>query len=145
MSKPGKKDVLYVYMNGYRVGELCLYAGGGLTFAYARDWLVTRGARPVSLSLCLRKEPYRGDEVYNFFDNLLPDNPAIRARIQTRFRCATDRPFDLLEKIGSDCVGAIQLTGSPEVPDVRQVKADPLSDSFKKLRASPSGDGAWGR
>jgi len=144
MPGPDKNNVLHVYMNGYRVGELCRYAGGGLGFSYAQGWLATRGARPVSLSLPLRKEPSRGHEVYNFFDNLLPDNPAIRARIQTRFQCATDRPFDLLAKIGGDCIGAIQLIGSPEAPDVRQVKADPLNEAgiaalLRNYRQAPLG------
>jgi serine/threonine-protein kinase HipA len=144
MSEPGKNDTLHVYMNGYRVGALCRYAGGGLTFAYARDWLATRGARPVSLSLPLRKEPYLGDEVYNFFDNLLPDNPAIRARIQTRFKCATDRPFDLLAQVGGDCVGAMQLVGSSEAPDVKRVQADPLNEAevaelLRNYRQAPLG------
>ncbi len=129
MPGPGKNGVLYVYMNGYRVGVLGRNAGGGLGYTYARDWLTTRGARPISLSLPLRKEPHRGAEVYNFFDNLLPDNPAIRTRIQIRFQCSTDRPFDLLAKIGGDCVGAIQLLGAPMAPDVRHVQAEPLGEA----------------
>ena len=44
-----------------------------------------------------------------FFDNLLPDNSQIRARIQAKFNITTNQPFDLLASIGKDCVGAIQL------------------------------------
>lgn len=54
----------------------------------------------------LRSDPYHGDVAYNFFDNLLPDNEEIRSRIQSRFQAETNRPFDLLSKIGGDCVGA---------------------------------------
>jgi HipA-like protein len=43
------------------------------------------GAGPISLSLPLVEKPFVGDVVHNFFDNLLPDNPQIRTRIQTTF------------------------------------------------------------
>ncbi len=115
-------------MNGLRVGSLTMSAAGGLTFRYVADWLETPGARPVSLSMPLQHQAYRGEVVYNFFDNLLPDNQQIRDRIQTRFRVATSHPFDLLAAIGMDCVGAIQI--APEdVPlqDIRRIEGEPLS------------------
>ena len=56
------------------------------------------GARPISLSLPLINHLFEGDVVYNFFDNLLPDNPQIRARIQTKFHVATNQPFDLFKQ-----------------------------------------------
>ncbi|WP_338422595.1 HipA N-terminal domain-containing protein [Aggregatibacter actinomycetemcomitans] len=63
----------------------------------------------MSLSLSLSHRVYRGDPVYNFFDNLLPDNEQIRSRIQQRFQTSTKSPFDLLSTIGQDCVGVLQL------------------------------------
>jgi serine/threonine-protein kinase HipA len=45
---------------------------------------------------------YRGDVVRNYFDNLLPDNAKIRARIQQRFSTASQSAFDLLAEIGHD-------------------------------------------
>ncbi|WP_241008839.1 HipA N-terminal domain-containing protein [Aggregatibacter actinomycetemcomitans] len=72
-------------------------------------WLDSARSRPISLSLPLSHRVYRGDPVYNFFDNLLPDNEQIRSRIQQRFQTSTKSPFDLLSTIGQDCVGAIQL------------------------------------
>jgi serine/threonine-protein kinase HipA len=47
--------------------------------------------------------------VYNYFDNLLPDNLEIRQRIIARYRANSSMPFDLLSAIGRDCVGALQL------------------------------------
>lgn len=73
------------------------------------------GGRPISLSLPLVAKHFAGDIVYNFFDNLLPDNADIRARIQTRFHTPTDQPFDLLASIGKDCVGAIQILSHVEL------------------------------
>ena len=100
---------LSVLMNGMLIGYLEKNKQGGLRFSYDEAWLNTPGARPISLSLPLMREPFVGDVVYHFFDNLLPDNPRVRARIQAKFQLKTDQPFDLLAGIGRDCVGAIQI------------------------------------
>jgi serine/threonine-protein kinase HipA len=86
---------LGVWMNGLRVGALIKDVAGALAFGYAPGWLATPGARPVSLSMPLRHQPHRGEVVYNFFDNLLPDNKQIRNRIQARFKAPSSHPFDL--------------------------------------------------
>lgn len=103
-----KNRKLSVLMNGILIGQL-EKATKGLTFVYAETWLNTIGARPISLSLPLLEQPFVGDVVYNFFDNLLPDNQQIKNRIQAKFHIATNQPFDLLASIGKDCVGAIQI------------------------------------
>ena len=100
---------LNVLMNGFVIGKLTKHTSGALTFRYEQSWLQETGARPISLSLPLLEQEYKGDMVYNFFDNLLPDNHQIRARIQAKFHAPTSQPFDLLTHIGRDCVGAIQL------------------------------------
>lgn len=104
-----KNRCLNLLMNGILVGQLKKTARNELIFAYDSSWLDTPGARPISLSLPLVNQQFSGDIVYNFFDNLLPDNLQIRARIQTKFNIPTSQPFDLLASIGRDCVGAIQI------------------------------------
>ena len=116
-------------MNGFHVGDLIRQSSAALEFSYRQAWLETSGARPVSLSMPLQKAPYVGEVVFNFFDNLLPNNPQIRERIQARFQVATSHPFDLLSAIGMDCVGAIQLVPEGKSPkNVRQIDAVPLTD-----------------
>ncbi|WP_419206348.1 type II toxin-antitoxin system HipA family toxin [Photobacterium leiognathi] len=123
-------DVLAVAMNGILVGSLTKASSGAISFQYDPSWLSRPGARAISLSMPLRHDAYHGDIPYNFFDNLLPDNEEIRSRIQSRFQAATKRPFDLLSKIGSDCVGAIQLyPPQHSLQDVRQIQAEPLTES----------------
>ncbi|WP_419207820.1 type II toxin-antitoxin system HipA family toxin [Photobacterium leiognathi subsp. mandapamensis] len=123
-------DVLTVAMNGILVGSLTKASSGAISFQYDPSWLSRPGARAISLSMPLRHDAYHGDIPYSFFDNLLPDNEEIRSRIQSRFQAATKRPFDLLSKIGSDCVGAIQLY-SPQnsLQDVRQIQVEQLTES----------------
>jgi len=108
-----KHRALAVFLNSLLVGRLEKMTAHNLMFTYDETWLKTPGARPISLSLPLVSQPFSGDVVYHFFDNLLPDNPKIKSRIQARFHLATDHPFDLLEMIGKDCVGAIQLLDHP--------------------------------
>lgn len=120
---------LTVALNGIEVGVLSLDRSGAMSFRYLPKWLQRPGARAISLSLPLSQVAYRGELVYNFFDNLLPDSDAIRARMQARFQLSSGHPFALLATIGRDCVGAIQLYPEADaIPDVRQVTADPLSD-----------------
>ncbi|MFS2222806.1 type II toxin-antitoxin system HipA family toxin [Pantoea sp. B65] len=120
---------LTVALNGIQVGILEKALGGELSFFYLNEWLERAGARAISLSMPLREERYRGGVVYNFFDNLLPDSEQIRTRIQSRFRSPTKQPFDLLSRIGMDCVGAIQLwPQGAEIPSVQEVNTEPLNE-----------------
>ena len=96
-------------MNGLKVGEYGRSRSGANTFSYDDSWLASPGRRSISLSLPLRSKAYAGPEVYNYFDNLLPDSREIRERIVARFQADSTDPFDLLTQVGRDCVGAIQL------------------------------------
>src|SRR5580704_5088395 len=122
MGRRRKSRALAVWMNGERVGDWRL-AAAGQEFRYAETWLSSGAARPISLSLPLRpsQEPYR-DGVETLFDNLLPDNRQIRERIQRRFNTRSTGAFDVLQEIGRDCVGALQLTAEDESPpSIRQI------------------------
>lgn len=120
---------LDVYMNGYKVGVFSRAGTGAHAFQYAEAWLNQTGSRPVSLSMPLRRQPYQGNEVYNFFDNLLPDNTEIRGRILARYNADSTQPFDLLARIGADTVGALQLLPKDAAPgDIRTIDYKALSD-----------------
>lgn len=132
---------LTVAMNGMEIGSLTLEKSGAMTFQYRRDWIERPGARAISLSLPLSSSPYKGERVYNFFDNLLPDSEAIRARIQARFRTPTSHPFDLLTSVGRECIGAIQLYPENQtIPNVRTISAEPINDGeIERLLSSYQG------
>ncbi len=140
-----RAQTLKLWMNGLPVGLLLKDSSGGLTFHYLPEWIETPGARPISLSLPLRYQPYQGEQVFNYFDNLLPDNKAIRDRIQARFKISSSHPFDLLAAIGMDCVGAVQIApADAPVSDVRGIAGEPLSDTqiarlLGSYRAAPLG------
>lgn len=129
--RPSKSRVLDAWMNGELVGIWTLH-GRGHRFEYADTWLASANARPLSLSLPLTQgtDPFTGERVENYFDNLLPDSIDIRKRVATRFGASSTAAFDLIEKIGRDCVGAVQLMprGAPPL-NVQEINAEPLTES----------------
>lgn len=141
--KKGTRD-LTVAMNGHVVGSLTRSTHGVLRFQYADSWLENETSPPISLSLPLSQDDYTGESVENFFDNLLPDNADIRNRMQAALGAESTRAFDLLAAAGTDCVGALQLLTRPEVPEVRSVEAESVSESdiarrLREYRSRPLG------
>lgn len=121
---------LWVWMNGERVGSWQRTRTGGHRFVYEESWLASAWVRPLSLSLPITPDrTVAGPVVANFFDNLLPDDERIRRRASARFRVGSTEVFDLLQAIGRDCVGAVQLL-PPEQPPTGfdRVEYEPMDD-----------------
>ena len=115
----------------------------GERLAYFREWLEHEQSRPLSLSLPFLpgNAPYQGQVVTDYFDNLLPDNDAIRRRLAQRHQAGGTDPFQLLAKLGRDCVGAIQLLPADETPsDIYQINGDALTTAgiAQRLRNTTS-------
>ena len=130
--RPSSRKMLDVWMNGELVGHWTFTAAGVHSFVYDPVWLENPLRRSLSLSLPLSQgtTPFSGKVVEFYFDNLLPDSIGIRKRLASRFGAESTHAFQLLEKIGRDCVGAIQLLhGGGPAPDVRRIDAEPLSES----------------
>lgn len=129
--RPSNRRVLVVWMNGERVGEWAFSPQGGHSFRYDEHWLSSPLRRPLSLSLPLEQgtDPLIGPRVEAFFDNLLPDSLDIRRRLSHKFGTSL-HTMDLLEQIGRDCVGAIQLLPTDaQRPDIRRIEAEPLTSA----------------
>lgn len=130
MARPRTRIPLIIYINAERVASLFFSSTGQMQLTYDPSWLQSENGRPLSLSLPLGHHPLSGRTVENFFDNLLPDNDAIRRRIRARFGAASDRCFDLLWHIGRDCVGAVQLLPeTEEPPSIGGITATSLTDA----------------
>jgi serine/threonine-protein kinase HipA len=118
MARKRKSMRLSVALNGRLVGTLDRASNGAISFAYTPDWLGDeRRAIPVSLSLPLREDRYTGAEVSAYFDNLLPDNDQIRRKVAEKVGAEGTDAFNLLARIGRDCVGALQfLPDGADIP-----------------------------
>ncbi|MCC6068781.1 type II toxin-antitoxin system HipA family toxin [Ferrovum sp. PN-J185] len=108
---------LSVWMNGEQVGLWTQGRGNTHKFSYEASWLSSPHCRSLSLSLPISANlTISGSVVENYFDNLLPDNERIRKRIAQIHKTKSQDAFDLLEQIGRDCVGAVQLLPPNEAP-----------------------------
>lgn len=119
MARRSKSQTLALWANGTYVGRWTVTARGDMELQYDPAWRASTMGRPLSLSLPfgLGDEPLKGPAVEHYFDNLLPDSPAIRKRVAERFRTGSVESFDLLSAIGRDCVGALQFLPEGAVPE----------------------------
>ncbi len=118
MGRRSHSESLSLWSNGVRVGRWTIPARGAMELRYDEAWVSADLGRPLSLSLPfnLQNLALKGEKVANYFDNLLPDSPAIRARVAGRFRTGSTDPFALMKAVGRDCVGAVQILGEDETP-----------------------------
>ncbi len=129
--------VLNLWMNGDFVGRWWSGRAGEARLEYASEWQANPRGRPISLSLPFTADPraLRGKVVDQWFDNLLPDSEAIRARLAARHRVDGRDAHALLGAIGRDCVGALQLAADGEDPGrVDTITSRPLTPEQVALR-----------
>lgn len=139
---------LAIWMNGLRVGSWVVKSGEH-RFQYDPEWVTLPETRRLSLSLPFMPNnvTLRGDVVRNYFDNLLPDNDSIRHRLRRKFLTGSIESFDLLEAIGRDCVGAIQILPMEVEPiGFDRIEARPLDDAGveRVIMAALAGTGVLG-
>jgi serine/threonine-protein kinase HipA len=131
MARNTQPNRLNLWMNGLQVGHWEATRGGE-RLVYDNDWIGDPQGRPLSLSLPFTpgNQPYRGQIVADYFDNLLPDSEPIRRRIATRYKTGSTAPFPLLTALGRDCVGALQMLPPDEAPtDLASINGRALSES----------------
>ncbi len=116
MSRSRLYPRLSVYQNGEIVGYLSKQPSGAVEFIYADEWLSNERAYPVSLSLPLREDAFKGAPVVAVFENLLPDSESLRSRVAEKVGADGTDAYSLLAQIGRDCVGALQFF--PENADI---------------------------
>jgi serine/threonine-protein kinase HipA len=121
---------LNIFINNRLAGRLLKQSSGAIEFRYDQSWLDWEHGFPISLSLPLRETPYTGEAVIAVFDNLLPDNVAVRRRVAERTGAQGSDAYSLLERIGRDCVGAMQfLPDDVALDGIQPVDGEPISDA----------------
>jgi serine/threonine-protein kinase HipA len=144
MGRRAKTTRLNIWMNGIPVGYWETTRQGE-RLAYFNEWLTDEQSRPLSLSLPFLpgNSPYQGQVVTDYFDNLLPDNDVIRRRLAQRHQAGGTDAFQLLAKLGRDCVGAIQFLPEDESPsDIYEIKGEELNTAgvAQRLRNTTSAE-----
>jgi len=135
MPRRRRHPPLRVLLNNRLVGYLTKAPSGAIAFRYDTAWLAWEHALPVSLSLPLREEAYRGEAVAAVFDNLLPDADALRRRVAEKVSAGGTDAYSLLAAIGHDCVGALQFVAEDEAAgDAAAIEGEPVDDvAIEKL------------
>ncbi len=120
--------VLDVWWDGTLVGQLTQDRHGELGFAYTPDWLGNDDAPSLSASLPKRTAPFARRECRPFFGGLLPEESQRDAAART-LGVSPGNDFALLDRLGGDVAGALQLLPPGErprthAPDRRPIPLD---------------------
>lgn len=100
-----------VFFDALHLGDVRIVRDGTLSFAYAPDWLATRGAFPLSLTIPLRPGEHASSVVEPWLANLLPEEQQL---VQVARSLGLDRSdaIAILREIGADTAGALSF-GAP--------------------------------
>jgi serine/threonine-protein kinase HipA len=145
MARHRRHEPLNVFLNSRLVGQLRREASGATSFQYDASWLAWTHTMPISLSIPLREDAYTGASVRAVFENLLPDNEAIRGRIAARTHAEGTDAYSLLSAIGHDCVGALQFLQQDRKPGAAgrvagvPVSSTEIAEILANLATAPLG------
>lgn len=130
MGRTRRHKPLRVLLNNRLVGHLLKETSGAIEFRYDQSWLEDGRATPVSHSLPLREDAYRGQPVVAVFENLLPDSELLRKRVAERVGAEGIDAYSLLSEIGRDCIGALQFVPDDDESDydTSRIDGQPLGD-----------------
>ena len=99
---------LTVYLNESAVGQLFLDNSGQMKFSYAKDWLNTPDATPLSCSLPLTEEIFSQKQCQGYFAGILPEE-SNRKAIAQLFGISLQNDYAMLKEIGGECAGAVSF------------------------------------
>jgi serine/threonine-protein kinase HipA len=121
------KRSLDVFWNGKIVGRYDLLEDGSEMFSYDSNYLEFVDAVPISRSLPLRADSYGRRQLRPFFAGLLPEESQ-RQRIAAYLGLAESDDFSMLEAIGGECAGALEIIPHGTLPHGRNNSLSPCDD-----------------
>lgn len=117
--------ILNVWWDERLVGRLSQDRHGELGFSYSAEWLrLGDGALPLSASLPIREEPYSRRVCGPFFSGLLPEEGQ-RDAVARILGVSRGNDFALLERLGGDVAGALQLLPPGSLPVAPSAREQP--------------------
>ncbi|GIG40632.1 type II toxin-antitoxin system HipA family toxin [Cellulomonas phragmiteti] len=129
------------------IGQVTQSHSGRHTFTYDPQYVSDVNATALSLSMPVADATYPGRRIDPYLQGLLPDGDEVRERWAQRFGVSAQNPFALLEHMGLDCAGAVQLVpgGAPGGPHALEGSLERVTDADigARLRALRADDTAW--
>ncbi|MCA3182498.1 MAG: type II toxin-antitoxin system HipA family toxin [Methylobacterium sp.] len=116
---------LDIWWEGRIVGQLTQNQHGELGYVYASAWLDDESAPALSASLPKRAEPFTRRECRPFFGGLLPEESQRDAAAQA-LGVSRGNDFALLDRLGGDVAGALQLLPPGETPTAPALHQRPI-------------------
>ena len=80
----------------------------GYEFCYIKDYLESKKAEPVSLTLPLTDKPYHSNVLFPFFDGLIPEGWLLDVALRNTDISYLDR-MSLLLLCCKDCIGTVSV------------------------------------
>ena len=80
----------------------------GYEFGYIKDYLESKNAEPVSLTLPLTDKPYHSNVLFPFFDGLIPEGWLLDVALRSTDISYLDR-MSLLLLCCKDCIGTVSV------------------------------------
>lgn len=139
---------LRAFLDGVPVGVFEMSATGNTTFTYDDGYRSRPAVTPMSLSMRTSRSVWKTAAAGPWLAGLLPDSPERLRELASEYH-VTQNPFRLLERIGRDAAGAVQLLppgeastdGAVRRGDVQRLTEDDLSTMLRDLARNP---GTWG-
>lgn len=130
---------LEVRLHSKPIGRLVLKENGNLQFRYAEDY----HGPALSVGMPIRRAAYRHRDCQAWFGGLLPEGDA-RDALARALGTTSANQFRILNEIGGDCAGAVEIVTGARVEDdeerlpIALGEAD-LDDLLRRLPQRPLG------
>ncbi len=102
-----------IYYDGAKAGVLQKNAAG-YVFEYDRAYVAAPGAKPISLAMPLNKVRFESENLFPFFEGLLPEGWLLNITSRA-LKIDKDDKFELLLHIGKDTIGAISIIPKEDI------------------------------
>ncbi|MBQ0052145.1 MAG: type II toxin-antitoxin system HipA family toxin [Treponema sp.] len=123
--------IITVYFGSKKVGSLFSTDNRGVVFQYSAEYVASKDAVALSLSLPLRNEEFSQKECMPFFAGLLPEEDS-RKRIADYLHISETSTLKLLEALGGECAGLITITNE-ENPELDKRIYEFNSENYEEL------------
>ena len=118
-------DKLYIYVeikgDKRLVGNISIISSDNAEFSYDEEYLHSRDARPISISLPLEEKSFDAQKTRNFFEGLLPEGFTRRCVASWLHKDETDY-LAILSGLGRECLGAISVVEENNIADTFSYK-----------------------
>lgn len=130
---------LLVYLHGVLAGKL-IRTPERLVFEYEQEYLERVDAEALSRRLPLERGPSKPGEAIKWFDGLLPEGER-RGWIARQANTPSMSTYSMLEAIGAECAGAVEVKAPGREPEPRKELAgrEEIEQYVEEIRWSPLG------